>query len=86
MPRSPQFDEDDDGRTSLFHEAESGRIQAVKNILFSLSGTGMCCERLALIDHKDKHGCTAIDVAKRAGHEEIVEILSSEKGRMDFFE
>ncbi|MGI9243929.1 MAG: hypothetical protein ACR2RV_24245 [Verrucomicrobiales bacterium] len=85
MPRSPLFDEDADGRTSLFTEAEAGRVDAVDAILSRLAGTGMCPERLSLIDHKDKNGDTAIDVAKRAGHKEVAELLASEKGRMEFF-
>ncbi|MGI9243647.1 MAG: hypothetical protein ACR2RV_22815 [Verrucomicrobiales bacterium] len=85
MPRSPLFDEDADGRTSLFREAEAGSIGAVNSILSKLAGTGMCCERLALIDHEDKNGDTAIDIAKRAGHTEVAELLASEKGRMEFF-
>ena len=46
----------------------------------------MCCERLALIDRKDKDGNTAIDIAREAGEEEIVRLLESEKGRMEYFE
>lgn len=86
MPRSPLFDEDDEGRTSLFYAAESGKIQAVRDIIFSLTGTGMCCPRLALIDHKDKNGHTAIDVAQQASQKDVEELLAGEKGRMDFFE
>ncbi len=85
MPRSPLFNEDPDGRTSLFHAAENESIETVEKIIFSLSGTGMCPERLALISHKDKNGNTAIDVAQQAGREEIAQLLAGEKGRMEFF-
>ena len=86
MPRSPLFDKDDNGRTSLFYAAEGGNIQAVEDIIFSLSGTGMCCERLALIDHRDSNGHTAIDVAQLAGRKDVADLLAGEKGRMEFFE
>lgn len=86
MPRSPLFNEDNEGRTSLFRAAESGELQAVEKIIFSLSGTGMSCERLALISHKDKKGHTAIDIAQQAGCKDIAGLLAGEKGRMEFFE
>ena len=86
MSGSTQFDQDEDGRTALFRAAESGDIQAVEEIIYSLTGTGMCCQRLTLISHKDREGLTAIDAAQRAGHEEIAGLLGGEKGRMEFFE
>ncbi len=85
MPRSPLFDQDDNGRTSLFEAALSGSIRDVEQILFRLTGTGMSPERLALINHKDTNGESAIDAAQKAGHQDIADLLAGEKGRMVFF-
>ena len=74
------------GRTTLFYMAGSGDIEAVKQIIYSLSGTGMNLQRLSLINIKDVNGQTAIDMAEQAGHQEIVNLLRSEKGRMEFLE
>ena len=81
-----QFKEDDIGRTPLFYAVAKNDIKEVESIIFSLSGTGLSCQRHALISHKDHSGITAIDVAEKLGHEEIRALLSSELGRMEFFE
>jgi ankyrin repeat protein len=80
------FKTDERGRTTLFYAAEIGDIEAVKAIIYKLVGTGMSCQRLALINKKDLEGLTAIDVAAKAGNSEITELLQSEKMRMEFFE
>jgi ankyrin repeat protein len=80
------FKTDKRGRTTLFYAAEIGDIEAVKAIIYKLAGTGVSCQRLALINQKDLEGLTAIDVAAKAGHSEITELLRSEKMRMEFFE
>jgi ankyrin repeat protein len=74
------------GRTPLFHAAESGDLERVKEIIFSFRGTGMFPPRLSLIARKDVLGLTAADVAEKNGHEEIARLLRSEQGRMEFFE
>ncbi len=81
-----QFKEDDIGRTPLFYAVARNDIKEVETIIFSLSGTGLSCQRLALLTHKDHSGVTAADVARKLGHEEIRVLLSSEQGRMEFFE
>lgn len=85
-PSGDYFLTDNDGRTILFFHAETGNLQEVERIIFSLPGTGIYCQRLALINHKDKNGLTAADVAARNGHEDIAKLLRSEAGRMEFFE
>jgi ankyrin repeat protein len=80
------FAKDSDGRTSLFYAAERGEMAEVERIIFSLVGTGMCCQRLGLIGIKDSNGLTAGDVAEQAGHAEIADLLRSEQMRMEFFE
>ena len=80
------FKTDENGRTILFYAAESGDIEMVKAIIFKLTGTGISCQRLALIDKKDFEGLTAIDAAENAGHDEIAELLRREKLRMEYFE
>jgi ankyrin repeat protein len=42
--------------------------------------------RPSLITTKDHSGLTAADLAEQNGHEEIVRLLRSEQGRMEFFE
>ncbi len=79
------FKTDKKGRTTLFYAAEIGDLETVKAIIYKLAGTGMSPQRLALINHKDKKGLTAIDIAKKAENSEIVALLESEKGRMEFF-
>ena len=80
------FKNDTQGRTTLFHAAEIGDLESIKAIIFKLTGTGVCCQRLALINHQDDNGSTVIDVAKQSGHTEIADFLLSEKCRMEYFE
>jgi hypothetical protein len=84
--RSDLYKRDSAGRTVLFHAAERGDLEEVRRIIFSLVGVGVCCERLGHIQIKDSSGLTAADVAEQAGHSEIVALLRSEEGRMEFFE
>lgn len=86
MAYSDLFKTDKRGRTTLFYAAEIGDIETVKAIIYKLAGTGISCQRLALINQKDLKGLTAIDVAARAGYSEIANLLQSEKMRMEFFE
>jgi len=79
------FKTDDMGRTELFFYAGSGDLKAVESLIFSLAGTGMCPQRLSMIEHKDKNGKTAADVAEENGHTEISRLLNSEQGRMEYF-
>ena len=80
------FARDKIGRTTLFYAAERGDIEEVRRIIFSLAGTGVCCQRLSLIGIRDSSGLTASDVAEQSGHKEIAELLRGEQGRMEFFE
>jgi len=80
------FSRDLMGRTALFYVAGGGDIEAVNRMIFSLSGTGMSPQRLSFINVKDIRGRTAIDMAEQAGQKEVVSLLRSEKGRMEFFE
>ena len=86
MSKINQFKEDDIGRTPLFYAVAKKDIKEVETIIFNLTGTGLSCQRYALLTHKDHSGVTAVDVAKKLGHEEIRALLSSELGRMEFFE
>jgi ankyrin repeat protein len=86
MAQSDFFKTDDRGRTTLFYAAEIGDIETVKAIIYKLVGTGISCQRLALINRKDSTGLTAIDVAEQAGNNEIADLLQSEKFRMEFYE
>jgi ankyrin repeat protein len=83
---SALFARDAAGRTSLFYAAERGDLEQVRRIIFRLSGTGLGCQRLALITIKDLSGLTASDVAEQAGHKEIADLLRQEQGRMEYFE
>jgi ankyrin repeat protein len=74
------------GRTPLFYAAENGLEHEVREIIFSLRGTGLGPPRLALITTKDHSGLTAADVAEQNGHEDIASLLRVEQGRMEFFE
>ena len=80
------FKRDDLGRTCLFHAAATGDLARVREIIFSLAGTGISCQRLALINTRDATGKTAADVASEMGHEEIANLLAGEAGRMEYFE
>ena len=86
MAHTDFFKIDEKGRTTLFYAAEIGDIETVKAIIYKLVGTGISCQRLALINKKDLEGLTAIDVAAKAGNNEIAELLQSEKFRMEFYE
>jgi shikimate kinase len=83
---SVPFPQDASGRTALFHAAGRGNMEEVRRIIFSLTGTGICCQRLGLIQRKDASGLTAADVAERAGHQEIADLLRSEEARMEYQE
>jgi hypothetical protein len=74
------------GRTDLFFAAEKGDIEEVRRIIFSLTGTGVCCQRLSAIAKKDSSGLTAADVAEQAGHKEIADLLRGEQVRMEYYE
>jgi len=80
------FKIDDKGRTILFYYAATGNLSEVKRIIFSLAGTGLSCQRYALIRIKDNEGYTAADIAAQNGHIEIEKLLRSEQGRMEYFE
>jgi ankyrin repeat protein len=83
---SDLFAQDSIGRTALFHAAERGDLKEVRRIIFSLAGTGLCCQRLSLLAIKDSSGLTASDVAEQAGHKGIADLLRGEQMRMEFFE
>ena len=86
MPTRPDpFAQDSTGRTTLFYAAESGDMEQVRRIIFSLAGTGLYPQRLGLIEIKDSAGLTASDVAEQAGHKEIADLLRGEQMRMEFF-
>jgi hypothetical protein len=80
------FARDSVGRTTLFRAAERGDLEEVQEIIFSLAGTGVSCQRLGLIGIRDSSGLTASDVAEQAGHKEIADLLRGEQMRMEFFE
>lgn len=84
--RSDLFAQDSVGRTSLFYAAESGDLGEVHRIIFSLTGTGLSCQRLALIKIQDSSGLTAADAAEQAGYQEIADLLRGEEMRMEYFE
>jgi hypothetical protein len=84
--QSDLYSQDSVGRTTLFYAAESGDIERVRRIIYSLSGTGLSLQRLSLLTIKDSSGLTASDVAEQAGHQEIASLLRGEQGRMEFFE
>ena len=80
------WEQDTLGRTSLFYAAEKGLEEKVKEIIFSLRGTGLSLARLKLITMKDHSGLTAADVAEQNGHIEIARLLRVEQGRMEYYE
>ena len=84
--RPDHFQRDSSGRTTLFYAAENGDLDEVRRIIYSLSGTGLSCQRLSLITMTDSAGLTAADVAEQAGYDEIAALLRSEQGRMEYFE
>ncbi len=85
MTQDSFFKTDKRVRTTLFYAAEIGDFETVKAIIYNLAGTGMSPQKLALINHKDKKGLTAIEITKKAGNSEIATLLQSEKGRTEFF-
>jgi ankyrin repeat protein len=80
------FEQDALGRTPLFYAAEKGLEEEVREMIFSLRGTGLSLPRLKLITITDHSGQTAADVAEENGHEAIARLLQGEQGRMEFFE
>lgn len=80
------FQQDALGRTPLFYAAEKGLEKEVREMIFSLRGTGLSLARLKLIVIKDHSGLTAADVAEENGHEAIARLLKEEQGRMEYFE
>lgn len=84
--RKQQFIQDAFGRTPLFYAAARGCEAEVREIIFSLRGTGMSPPRLALLSITDNAGHTAADVAEQQGHTDIARLLQSEQGRMEYFE
>jgi ankyrin repeat protein len=84
--KSDPFARDSVGRTALFYAAERGDLEQVRRIIFSLTGTGLSCQRLSLIEIRDSSGLTASDVAEQAGHKDIADLLRGEQMRMEFFE
>jgi hypothetical protein len=83
--RKGLFEQDALGRTPLFDAAEKGLEERVKEMIYSLRGTGLSPARLALIAAEDHTGLTAADVAEQNGHEEIARLLRSEQGRMEYY-
>jgi ankyrin repeat protein len=83
---SDLFAQDSVGRTALFYAAERGDLKKVRRMIFSLSGTGLWPQRLALLEIRDSSGLTASDVAEQAGHKAIADLLRGEQMRMEFFE
>ncbi|HYW80601.1 MAG TPA: ankyrin repeat domain-containing protein [Thermoguttaceae bacterium] len=86
MPYPGIFERDERGRTPLFDAAEAGDMELVKKMIFSLAGTGLCPQRLGLLEITDSSGQTAADVAAQAGHEKIADLLRSEAVRMEYYE
>jgi ankyrin repeat protein len=86
MSKPDPFAQDSIGRTGLFYAAERGDIDVVRRIIYSLTGTGLSPQRLALIEIRDASGLTASDVAEQAGHQEIADLLRGEQMRMEYFE
>ena len=84
--QSKLFAQDSVGRTTLFDAAKRGDLDQVRRIIFSLAGTGLWPQRLALIEIKDASGLTAADVAELAGHKEIADLLRGEQMRMEYYE
>ena len=84
--RSHLMMQDSRGRTALHHAAEKGDLAEVEAIIFRFRGTGLFPPRLALITIEDVAGLTAADIAEQHGYTEIVNLLRSEQGRMEYFE
>lgn len=85
------FERDAQGRTPLFHAAETGYLGTVRRMVLSLQADsrrspGTYC-RLArrdlLLRMKDHEGLTAMDVAEQGGHERIASFLRQEVAMFD---
>ena len=74
------------GRTPLFYAVELGLLQEVEAMIFSLTGTGLFPQRLALLEIEDHEGLTAADVAEKSGYADIAKLLRRERVRMEYFE
>ncbi len=84
--RKNLLEQDALGRTPLFYAAEDGLEEEVREMIYSLRGTGLGPARLELIATKDHAGLTAADVAEQNGHKEIARLLRVEQGRMEYYE
>ena len=84
--RKRLFEQDALGRTPLFYAAEKGLEGVVREMIFSLQGTGLSPTRLTLITTKDHAGLSAADVAEQNGHNVIARLLRIEQGRMEYYE
>ncbi len=80
------LEQDAVGRTRLFYAAEKGLDKEVREMIFSLGGTGIFPVRLTLISMKDHSGLTAADVAEQNGHHAIAKLLRREQLHMEYFE
>lgn len=58
----------------------------VRQIIFSLPGTGIFPSRLSLLTIQDNAGLIAADVADQEGHDEIAQLLRGEVSRMEYSE
>ena len=58
----------------------------VRNLIFSLPGTGLFPTRLSLLIIQDNTGLTAAEVAELQGHDEIPQLLRGEVSRMEYSE
>ncbi len=74
------------GRTALFYAAERGDQEIVWILMSSLAGTGINCQRGALLEVRDNAGNLAEDWAQINGQGEIRRILSVERQRIAYFE
>ena len=84
--RSEVFKTDSNGRTVLFYAAERGDEEIVWLLLSSLAGTGVGCERGALLNVKDNDGNLAEDWARLRGKAKMESILEGERMRIEYFE
>ena len=71
---------------SLLQDFAISKNNLTCRMIFSLAGTGVCCQRLRVIAEKDSYGLTASEVAEQNGHKEIADLLRGEQMRMEFFE
>ncbi len=86
-PRPPYiFETDVQSRTALFYAAERNDEDILWLLLNTVVGTGISNQRGALLGRKDVEGKTAEQFAEEMGNENIAEILSSERLRIEYFE